>query len=182
MSGWTNGKLSRRETERLLLREVKISDADDIFAYASDPKVSKYVSWEAHYTKSETVSYIKYILDTYKNGNLPCWGIEWKETGELIGTIDFVMWKPAHKTAEIGYVLSRDYWGKGIMTEAAKELIAFGFDELSLVRIQARCFNENAASEKVMQKIGMTFEGTMRKAMLVKGVHRDIKMYSIINN
>lgn len=107
-------------------------------------------------------------------------GIEYKDTGKLIGTIDYISWNTQHKSAEIGYVLSQDYWGKGVMTEAAKEVIAFGFEQMDLTRIQAKCFAENIGSERVMQKSGMTFEGILRKSMFIKGAHRDLKMYSIL--
>lgn len=78
--------------------------------------------------------------------------------------------------------MSQDYWGKGIMSEAAKEVISFGFHNLDLVRIQARCDVENIASARVMEKIGMTYEGTQRKVMFVKGRHRYLKMYSILRD
>ena len=85
-----------------------------------------------------------------------------------------------HKIAEIGYVISKDYWGKGLTTEVAKELVKFGFEEMDLVRVQARCDVENIASARVMEKAGMTFEGIIRKGIFVKGEHRDLKMYSIL--
>ncbi len=98
----------------------------------------------------------------------------------MIGTVDFVSWHPNHNSAELGYVLAQPYWGKGTTTEAAKKLIGFGFEKMDLVRIQARCFVENIGSERVMEKVGMTFEGTLRKAMFAKGKHQDLKVYSIL--
>jgi [ribosomal protein S5]-alanine N-acetyltransferase len=68
----------------------------------------------------------------------------------------------------------------GITTEAANELIRFGFDHMELVRIQARCFIKNTGSERVMEKLGMTFEGIVRKGMFAKGKHQDLKLYSIL--
>lgn len=158
-----------------------MDDAADLHSYASNPEVSKYVFWEAHRTLSDTKDYIRFILDLYENGKLSPWGIEYKEDGRLIGTFDFVNWQPNHKSAEIGYALSKDYWGKGIATEAAKELIHFGFTKMDLVRIQAKCLVENAGSERVMEKAGMTFEGILRKFIFIKEAHYDVKMYSIIN-
>jgi ribosomal-protein-alanine N-acetyltransferase len=108
------------------------------------------------------------------------WGIELKENGKFIGTVHFVWWQPEHHSAEIGYVLSKKYWGKGLITEAARAIISFGFENMNLVRIQARCFVKNKASERVMQKLGMSFEGISRKAMYVKGEHKDLKVYSIL--
>lgn len=80
----------------------------------------------------------------------------------------------------MGYVISKDYWGKGLTTEVAKRLVKFGFEKMGLVRVQARCDVENIGSARVMEKSGMTFEGIIRKGIFVKGKHRDLKIYSIL--
>ena len=168
------------ETERLILRKISMNDVKDIHTYASNPEVSKYVFWDYHRSLSATEDYVSFINELYENGKIAPWGIEYKKDGKLIGTVDFVSWQPQHKTAEIGYALSREYWGKGIATEATKELINFGFNKMDLVRIQAKCLVENVGSEKVMEKAGMKFEGILRKFIFVKGSHYDVKMYSIV--
>ncbi|MBO0995012.1 GNAT family N-acetyltransferase [Bacillus sp. SD088] len=168
------------ETERLRLRKLKDTDVEDVFYYGSDVKVSRYVTWDRHQTITDTKQFLEFAKERYAENQVAPWGIEWKETGKIIGTIDFIWWKPKHRSAEIGYVLSRDFWGKGIMTEAAKEVIRFGFEEMDLMRIQARCLDENIGSSRVMEKAGMSFEGILRKAMFTKGKHWDIKIYSIL--
>lgn len=173
-------ELPINETERLYLRKVTMTDLDDMYTYGSNEKVAQYVFWERHQTKADTKAFIEYILKCYAAHQVAPWGIEYKENGRFIGTVDFVWWQPQHQTAEIGYVLSEPYWGKGIMTEAVHALVRFGFKHMDLVRIQAKCLAENIGSERVMQKSGMACEGTLRKAMFVKGKHRDIKMYSIL--
>lgn len=172
--------LPQLETERLILRKISLEDIDDIHIYASNPEVSKYVFWEAHETRAATEEYVKRILSLYKEGKIAPWGIHHKEDNKLIGTVDFVSWQPQHKTAEIGYALSMDYWGRGIATEAAKELIRFGMNEMGLVRIQAKALVANKGSERVMEKAGMKYEGILRKFIFIKGAHYDVKMYSII--
>ncbi|MCM3664986.1 GNAT family N-acetyltransferase [Mesobacillus subterraneus] len=169
------------ETERLILRKIKREDVEDIHTYASDPDVSKFVFWDSHQSLSATEDYVDFILGLYENGKIAPWGIQHKEDGKLIGTIDFVSWQTQHKTAEMGYALSKDYWGRGIATEAAMELIRFGFNNMELVRIQAKCLVANTGSERVMEKAGMSFEGVLRKFIFIKGVHYDVKMYSILN-
>ncbi|MGE7603519.1 GNAT family N-acetyltransferase [Peribacillus sp. NPDC097675] len=168
------------ETERLILRKVTWDDVEDIHAYSSIEEVTKYVTWETHKTLEDTKEFIKFAFTQYENKHIAPWGIQYKENGKIIGTIDFVSHHGGHRVAEIGYVLSQDYWGKGIMTEAANEVIAFGFDRMDVVRIQARCFVDNIGSSRVMEKIGMSFEGTMRNMMFVKGKHQDLNMYSIL--
>lgn len=168
------------ETERLLLRKLTVEDAQDMFQYGSDAEVSRYVTWEAHRTLEDTKEFIQFVLTKYEKGEIAPWGIVLKETSELIGTIDFVSWQINHKIAEIGYVIAQKYWGQGIATEAGKEILEFGFQNMHLVRIQARCFVENGGSERVMKKLGMSYEGTLRKAMFSKGEHRDLYVYSIL--
>ncbi|MEK5230938.1 GNAT family protein [Lysinibacillus sp. FSL K6-0232] len=167
-------------TERLLLRPVTLQDVEAMFAYTSHANVARYVTWEAHQNLEDTKAFITFILDGYQQGNHLLWGIEYK--GTLIGTIDFVAINDNHQYGEIGYVLAEDYWNKGITTEATKRLIDFGFQELGLVRIQARCFEENIGSQKVMEKSGMLFEGLLRKSMFVKGDYQNIKMYAITDD
>ena len=174
------GDLPILETERLILRRVTLDDADDMFLYGSNEEVSKYVTWNSHKTLADTNEFINFILNKYENNQVAPWGIEYKENGKFIGTIDFVSWKPNHKMAEIGYVISQEYWGNGLTTEAAKEVIRFGFEKMDLVRIQARCFVENIGSARVMEKTGMSFEGIIRKGIFTKGKHQDYKMYSIL--
>lgn len=168
------------ETERLILRKITLEDVADMYLYGSNKEVSKYVTWETHNTLSDTKEFVEFVLTQYDNKKVSPLGIEYKENGKFIGTIDFVSWQVKHNVAEIGYVLSQDYWGNGIITEAANEVIKFGFNNMDLVRIQARCFAENIGSARVMEKTEMSFEGIIRKEMFTKGKHQDIKLYSIL--
>lgn len=168
------------KSARLTLRPISLNDLDAIFNYTSSENVARYVTWEPHKSLEETIEFIELVFSDYKQDNHLLWGIEYEQ--KLIGTIDFVSIIDKHKCAEIGYVLSEDYWNQGITTEAVKKLINYGFDELKLVRIQARCFEENIGSQKVMEKSGMLFEGTLQKSMFVKGIHQNIKMYAITDD
>ncbi|MFJ7753752.1 GNAT family N-acetyltransferase [Peribacillus muralis] len=174
------GDLPAIETKRLIMRKINMEDAEDMFAYTSNPEVSRFVTWEAHRSMSDTKDFIQLVLQNYEDKKIAPWGIEHKESGKLIGTIDFVSWLVNHHLAEMGYVLAPEYWGRGLMTEAVRKFVAFGFENMNLVRIQARCFVENLGSERVMQKAGMSFEGIVRKGMLVKGEHVNLKLYAII--
>ncbi|MFD1737593.1 GNAT family N-acetyltransferase [Bacillus salitolerans] len=180
--GDLNNKLKVLETKRLRLRRITSDDLNDMFEYGSNEDVSEFVSWNTHQSISDTKNFLDFVLKQYEEEKNLFWGIEYKNEKKLIGTIDFVSLSTKHKIGEIGYVLSKEYWGKGIMTEAAGEVINYGFNELELVRIQARCFTENIGSEKVMIKTGMTYEGTIRKGMYIKGRHQDLKMYSILKD
>ena len=85
-----------------------------------------------------------------------------------------------NKSAETNYALSNEFRGKGLMVEALNELFSFAFNEFGFVRISAKCMQENIASERVMIKLGMKYEGTLRSALYSKGVFHDMKLYSIL--
>lgn len=167
------------ETERLLLRQMKKEDLQDVYDYASDPELTPFLTWEAHETLADSEAFMEFLFAQYEKGVRGAWAIVWKEEDRVIGTIDLA-WNPKHYSAELAYVLSREYWRKGIGTEAAKAVLRFGFEELGLERIYARCHPDNTASYRLMEKIGMTYEGTLRKSMQRKGKQEDLKMYSIL--
>jgi [ribosomal protein S5]-alanine N-acetyltransferase len=97
------------ETESLILRRVTLDDAEDMFSYGSNEDVSKYLTWNTHKTLSDTNEFINFVLNQYQNSQVSPWGIEYKENGKFIGTIDFIWWQPNHRIAEIGYVISQEY-------------------------------------------------------------------------
>lgn len=168
------------ETERLLLRKITLEDVHDMHTYASNDEVAKYVTWNAHKTIADTREFIEFVLQKYENNQVAPWGIELKENGRFIGTVDFTWWDHKNQSAELGYVIAKEYWGQGIMSEITQELIQFGFTHMDLVRIQARCLVDNIGSRRVMEKSGMSFEGILRKVIKLKGTHHDVRLYSIL--
>ena len=173
--------LPELETERLLLRKMRLDDARAMFAYASDPEVTRYVLFETHRSIEDSRAFLRYAEEGYERGDFGGWGLVLKDSGAFIGTCGVdVGYAPEHARAELGYVLSRDHWGKGLMPEAIRAVIRFGFGRMELNRIQARCMAENTASARVMEKAGMTYEGTLREHELIKGAYRDMKFYSIL--
>jgi [ribosomal protein S5]-alanine N-acetyltransferase len=173
--------LPELETERLLLRKMRLDDAEAMFAYASDPEVTRYVLWDTHHSIEDSESFLRFAIEGYEKGDFGGWGVVLKDSGVFIGTCGLdAGYAPEHARAELGYVLSREHWGKGLMPEAARAVIAFGFGRMGLNRIQARCIAENTASARVMEKAGMTYEGTLRESEFIKGAYRDMKLYSIL--
>ena len=168
------------ETPRLRLRKLSMRDAQDIFDYSQDPQVARYVLWEAQTSLSEARSYIRFMLRKYRLGEPASWGIEWKETGRIIGTIGFMWIQRDNAAAEVGYSLSRAYWNRGIMTEALREILRYGFRSMNLNRIEAQHETENPASGAVMRKCGMQREGTLRQRLLNKGRFVDVELYAIL--
>ena len=123
------------ETERLLLRPIRVSDAPDMFAYAQDPGVTRYLLWRPHPDISHTREYLEYLAGRYRLGMHHEWAMIYKENNRMIGTCGFTSFDLPHNSAEIGYVLHPDFWGKGLAKEAVMRLMAFGFAELRLHRL-----------------------------------------------
>jgi ribosomal-protein-alanine N-acetyltransferase len=170
------------ETERLILRKLSMRDVNDVFEYASVPEIAKHVMWQHHRSIADSMHFLRAVILQYQNGMPSPWGIVYKENNKVIGTGGFHVWNAEHRKAEIGYALSPVYWNKGIMTEALKIMIKFGFDSLNLNRIEALCFVQNTTSERVMQKCGMTFEGILRQYTYIKEGFQDLKLYSILKS
>lgn len=168
------------ETSRLILRPMKMSDARDLYAYASDPQVSRHVMWDAHEHISQSRQFLRAAIRQYRRGLPSSFAIALKESGRMIGTIGFMWVNTDHKSAEVGYSLSRDYWNQGYMTEALRAVIAFGFDTLRLNRIEAQYDTENPASGRVMAHVGMQYEGVMRQRLKNKGKFVDVAVYAML--
>jgi len=168
------------ETERLLLRKLGVSDSEDIFEYASVPEVAEFLIWNPHIKISDSLDFIQFAQEQFETASSFIWGIELKVEKKLIGTIDLRGYNSAHRCGDVGYVISKKYWNRGFVTEAFKELIRFGFTELNLNRIEAHCEEENAGSWKVMEKVGLKFEGTMREKVFFKDKFHSMKMHSIL--
>jgi len=169
-------------TSRLILRKIKMEDAESIFEYASRPITSKYTIWDVHKDIRDTRQFIRTVLDKYENNQADSWCIVEKKGSKVIGTCGFCNWKPEHAKAEIGYALSPDYWRKGYTTEAVKKVIEFGFDVMELARMEAICLLDNIGSYKVMEKAGMKYEGILRHYLYAKGQFHDLRIYSIIKS
>ena len=143
------------ETERLKLRRIRRGDAQRIFDFwAGDPEVTKYLTWPPHESVETTKAVIERWMDEYEQPDCYRYGIELKESGELIGMIDVVGYH--HGNPVIGYCSGRPAWGRGYMTEALKAVCAMLFDEgYPMIRIEA--IKENIGSNRVIQKAGFTF-------------------------
>lgn len=170
--------MSALPTERLILRKVSMDDRDAVFAWARDPEVSRYGSWDMHRTPQDTEAFIEWCLKQYDAEGLGPWVIELRKSNAVIGTCGFGSMNRHDRCGSIGYFLARPQWGKGYATEAVRAVLRFGFGPLALHRIEARCLPENVASERVMQKVGMRFEGLLRQAMFKNEAFFDIKLYA----
>ena len=178
-----DNKLPDIETERLNLRQRLVSDAKEIFAYASLPEVT----WPAGFPPAESVeeeeNYLENIMPKrWIEQKIPSgYGICLKGTDEVIGSIDFNH-RHADDVLEMGYLLHPDYWGQGIVTEAARALINLAFKELGLHKIELTCFGYNLQSQRVAEKLGFTLEARIRDRKDAQGNRCDDLRYGLLKS
>lgn len=168
------------ETERLILRKIESGDVPDMYSYACREATTRYLLWLPHHGEYSTRYVVESIKRDYKAGSYFELAVVLRESGRMIGTCGITSFDCQNRVAEIGYVLSPDYWGKGIAKEAAEVLMNFAFCELGANRVEAKYMKGNESSRRVMEKLGMTFEGIQRSKMFVKGEYRDIGVCAIL--
>lgn len=169
------------KTERLTLRGMRELDADDMYSYASRADVTEFLLWSPHVSRAYTGDYLKYVENRYSVGDFFDWAVVETRSGKMIGTCGFAKIDTVNRVGELGYVLNPEYHGRGIATEAAKEVVRFGFEELGLHRIEARFMEGNEASRRVMERLGMLFEGFERESVFVKGRYVTVGKYAILS-
>lgn len=174
------GDMPRLETERLLLRKFTQDDVAAVFEYGRDPDVARFVTWKPHVTPDDSRAFVQAAMAHYAAGRIGPWGVVVKDEGRLIGGAGFVAWQPEHGRAEVGYGLHRAYWDQGLATEVLREITRFAFAVMQLNRLVALCEPENVASARVMEKVGMRFEGTLRQYVFTKGAFRDLELRALL--
>ena len=157
------------ETNRLLLRRMECRDSSDMFEYARDPAVTRYLTWEPHPDETYTRRYLTFLSGRYKAGEFYDWALILKSESKMIGTCGFTRIDCKKRCGEAGYVLNKKYWGHGLAPEALSQIIRFGFEVLGLERMESRYMQENTASRRVMEKAGMVFEGFLEAPLTIKG-------------
>ena len=165
------------ETKRLILRRPVMDDAEAMLRnWASDPEVTKHLTWPPHENLEVSRKYISQRNDDREYN----WFIELKSIGEPIGSISVVDSEPEIGMVQIGYCIGRKWWHTGITSEAFAEVIRFLFEEVGANRIEALHDPRNENSGKVMQKCGLKYEGTMRQAGRNNRGICDLSFYAIL--
>lgn len=168
------------DTPRLQLRKVVLDDAHDMYRYANDPEVSRYVLWDVHRTLADSLSFVRGIIDKYEMGQVAEWCVQEKSTSRMIGTCGFVHMDGEHSRAEIGYALGRRSWGQGYASEAVQAVVKLAFAQLKLNRLEARCMLANAASRRVLEKAGLRHEGILRQHVRRGQQYFDVHLYAML--
>ena len=170
----------RLETPRLILREYTEDDTPAVLAYQRDPRYLRYYPWEQR-TLEDTQRFVRTFIDWQSESPRRRFqlAVLLRESGALIGSCG-VRRKPDDDTeADIGFELSPEQWGRGYATEAATAMMDFAFGELGLRRLSSWCIAENAASARVLEKIGMSLEGRLIAAERFKGRDWDTLLFGM---
>jgi [ribosomal protein S5]-alanine N-acetyltransferase len=170
------------ETPRLRLRAPAVDDAEAIFeAYTQDVQVARYTTWSPHRSLGETRKFLEQHCEAgRKAGTVFSWLITLSEGGLAAGMIDLRL---GVRRAEVGYVLAQRYWGRGLMTEAARAVVECVIAQPEIHRVWATVDLENVASQRVLEKVGMAREGVLRRWLVAPNlgpVPRDVWSFSRI--
>lgn len=170
------------KTERLLLRRILMEDAQALFEMRSDERVMQFLDRPRAKTIADAENLIR-LIDHDIDSNIGItWGVSLHGNSRLIGTMGFWNITKAHFRAEIGYLLHPDFQGKGLMMEAAKKTIDFGFREMRLHSIEANINPNNLRSAKMLEKCGFVKEAHFRENYYYDGKFLDSVIYSLLNN
>ena len=167
-------------TPRLLLRAFADADAPRVQLLAGDDAVAETTLAIPHpYLDGAAEAWIAWQVQEWAGSRRATWAITRLDNGLLLGAID-LFFRPARRQAGAGYWVGRDYWGQGIASEALVAVMACGFEQFGLHRIEASHLVRNLASGRVMAKAGMRFEGTMRESVLCRGRFEDLSMWAAL--
>jgi [ribosomal protein S5]-alanine N-acetyltransferase len=152
------------QTARTILREISLEDADEFFELDSDPEIHRYLGTPPVKTRDQIVDTINFIRQQYVDNGIGRWAIADRSTNKFIGWTGLKLVKELTNDCvnyhDLGYRLIRKYWGQGIATETARPCLDYGFDKMNLKEIIATVNGENAASNRVVEKLGFTFQET----------------------
>jgi RimJ/RimL family protein N-acetyltransferase len=167
-------------TERLLLRNFNKNDANDLFNLRSDKNVMRFIDRPKAKSLKDALELINKMHDSLKNNNGITWAISLKSNNALIGTIGFWRIMNEHYRAEIGYLLHADFHAKGIMHEAMKPVLKYGFNIMNLHSVEANLNPENTASIKLLEKNGFVKEAFFKENYYYNGKFLDTLTYSLL--
>lgn len=160
--------LKNLETNRLLLRPIKLTDAEDMYEYGSVEGLGTMAGWTKHEDINKTKKIIELMIAKYLSNDLLCvWAIVLKENNKMIGTIEIHSYDEKSQKAELGFTINNKYWGMGLTFEASKKIIEYGFEVVHLIRLAVEHFDFNKQSKRVIEKCGFKFEGILRDSRIL---------------
>ena len=171
------------ETDRLLLRRFEYTDNDAMLKYwIADETIQSMYSEPVYTTKEAVKELLDKYISSYERADYYRWAIILKETGECIGQIAYFLVDNKNHFAEIEYCIGSEFQCRGYATEATKAVIAFGFDEINLHKVQICTKTINQPSKRVIEKCGLTYEGTLRDYFFMNGEYVGRHYFSILRS
>ena len=167
-------------TERLRLRELLPSDAPALFKIYSNATVGRFNRWKIMTEEAEAVAKIAWFREHFEEKKRVRWGLEWQESGEIVGDVVLLNFDERANSAEIGFNLGEAQWRKGLMREAVSAVLAHGFAHYDLHRVQALVVSENTASTGLLQRLGFQKEGYLREAGRIRGTYVDLEVWGLL--
>ncbi len=164
-------------TRRLRLRRPSPDDAKTFGELLSHSEVTRFTNWPDHPTAAQVARYLRWMSKLHASGKGCAWLIEEGRSGVVIGAIRFNRFDKKWKFGVVGYELHPDYWGCGLMTEALRAVVRSGHESFRLNRIEAWTLPGNSGSDRVLQKAGFAYEGTLRQRAWFKGRFHDFRMF-----
>lgn len=176
------GEFPVLESKRLLLREITVADAEAVFRIRGDYQVTKYNGGLPYRSVDQAEALIEGIAAAYRDKRSIRWGITLREDPlhTVIGMVGYNYWVRQDYRASIGYDLARDYWGQGIMPEAVRAILEFGFKHMALNRIEADASIDNTKSHRVLEKVGFQREGIQQEQYYEEGEFYDLVLFSLL--
>lgn len=167
-------------SERLLLRRITPTDADDLFVLRADANIMRFIPRPLATSLDDVLQLIQNIDDSIHQNESITWGITFKNESKLIGTIGFVRMAKERHRAEVGYLLHKNYQGRGIMQEALVAVLNYGFNDMKLHSIEAIIDPENTASEKLLKRNNFVKEAHFKENCFFEGRFLDSIHYSLL--
>jgi RimJ/RimL family protein N-acetyltransferase len=169
-------------TARLVLRPFTRDDVDDVWAYQRLPEVARHMLWEPRDRRQTRAAVEQMVAERalVEQGDCLSLAVVWPDAGRVVGQVELVWSSRDNRLGELGYVFNPEYHGRGLATEAAREVLRLGFEDLDLHRIVGRCSARNGASAKLMERLGMRREAHFVEAALIKGDWRDEYVYAML--
>jgi len=168
------------ETERLLLRNLTEDDVQDVFEFRGDPEIMQYIPRPIAQNPEDAKMVIEMMTGFTANNEKINWGVVEKATGKLLGSFGFVRFNYESYRAEVGYILNKNYHGKGYAKEALAPILDYGFNEMGLHSIEAVIRAENTPSMKLIEKFGFTKDAYFKDYINHNGAFYDAVVYSLV--
>lgn len=175
-------KFPELSTGRLLLRSFRNSDKTVLKELCRDQEIAATTLSIPHpFTLQDAVDWLEKKEMDFKEGNEIAWAVCIRQTGNLSGAVGLRL-EPKHNSGELGYWFGKSYWGRGYATEASREVLTFAFEELGLNRVEAHHMIGNEASGRVLEKLGMKYEGMHRQRIKKWDEYKDVKCFAILRS